>query len=322
LRAVLPYAPERRGPEIGELPDPEPREGEVLLRVRATALNRADLLQMRGRYPPPAGESEVPGLEAAGEIVALGEGVEGWAVGDRAAALLAGGGHAELVAAPAGQLIRIPESWSFEEAAALPEAAVTAWTNLVAEGRVAGGAAVLVAGATSAVGAYTVQLARALGARVVAAGRDRDRTVRVLGRGAEAAVTFDELPGALEPVAPEGVELAIDFVGGEHLPAILTSLAPRGRLVLVGLMAGARAEIDLALVLRERLEIRGSVLRPRSRKEKEDLVTAFLAFASERLSRRELLPVIDRVFAFEDVAEAYRHLEQGRPFGKVVVRLD
>jgi putative PIG3 family NAD(P)H quinone oxidoreductase len=321
LRAVHPYAAGTAGIRLAELPDPEPGEGEVLLRVRATALNRADLLQMRGRYPPPAGESEVPGLEAAGEVLELGEGVTGWQPGDRVAALLAGGGQAELVAAPAGQLLRVPDGWSFEEAAALPEVALTAWTNLVVEGRLRAGETVLVAGATSAVGSYAVELARALGARVVAAGRERGRTARLLERGAEAAVTFDELPAALEPIAPEGVDLVIDLVGGEHLPTLLTSLASRGRLVLVGLMAGARAELDLALVLRERLEIRGSVLRPRSRHEKAELVAGFLAFAAERLARSELLPAIDRVFGFDRIADAYAHLERGRPFGKILVQV-
>lgn len=318
MRAVLPaLAGVRSEPRLGDQPEPRPRRDEVLLGVRATALNRADLLQMRGDYPPPAGESAIPGLEAAGEVLELGEGVGGWKVGDRAAALLAGGGHAERVVAPVGQLIRIPAQWSWEEAAALPEAALTAWTNLVVEGKLRDGERVLVTGATSGVGTYVVQLARALGGSVVAAGRDEARLARLRGLGADQLVTIDELPAAALAGGP--VNLAIDLVGGDVLPRALATLAPRGRLVLVGLMAGRRAEVDLALVLRLRLTIRGSVLRSRSRREKAALVEGFLSFAAPRLARRELMPVVDRVFAFSAIGEAYAWVESGRPLGKVVV---
>jgi NADPH:quinone reductase-like Zn-dependent oxidoreductase len=171
------------------------------------------------------------------------------------------------------------------------------------------------------VGLFAVELARALGARVVAAGRDRERTERLRERGAETVLTFDQLPEGLFEAAPAGADLVLDLVGGEQLPRLLASLAERGRLVLVGLMAGASAEIDLQRLLRRRLELRGSVLRPRSRAEKADLVAGFLAFAAERLARRELVPAIDRVFPFAEIAAAYRHLERGRPFGKVVVTM-
>ena len=322
MKALLPFAADSPAAlRLGELPDPVAGPGEVLFRVRAVALNRADLLQMRGRYPPPAGESAVPGLEAAGEIVALGEGVEGWRAGERVAALLAGGGHAELVAAPAGQLLRVPASWSDEEAAALPEAAVTAWTNLVVEGRLADGESVVVSGASSGVGTFAVPLAKAIGACVIAVGRDRERIERLLPLGADAALLFDELPERLLETVPGGADVALDLVGGEHLPRLLACLAPRGRLVLVGLMAGRRAEIDLERLLRYRLELRGSVLRSRSRAEKARLVAGFAEFAHARLERRELLPTIDRTFSFERIAEAYAYLESGRPFGKVVVRV-
>jgi putative PIG3 family NAD(P)H quinone oxidoreductase len=320
LRALLPATAGSSGaPQLGEQPEPRPGRDEVLIAVRATALNRADLLQMRGEYPPPPGESAIPGLEAAGEIVELGERVRGWKVGDRVAALLAGGGHAERVAAPVGQLLRLPVSWSWQEAAALPEAALTAWTNLVVEGKLRDGERVLVTGATSGVGTYVVQLARALGASVIAAGRDATRLARLSDLGADELVEISELPaGAL---AHGAVNLVIDLVGGEVLPRALATLAPRGRLVLVGLMAGRRAEIDLGLVLRQRLTLRGSVLRPRSRREKAALVEGFLSFAAPRLARRELLPVVDRVFPFAEIAAAYSWLQRGRPLGKVVVTL-
>lgn len=324
MKAVLPAPGERSSPRIGDWPEPVAARGEVVLGVRATALNRADLLQLRGRYPPPAGESEVPGLEAAGEIVAVGQDVEAWKVGDRAAALLAGGAHAELVAVPKGQLLPIPRGWSFEEAAALPEAAITSWVNLVDEGGLQPGERVLVTGATSGVGTFAVPLARALGARVLAAARDLDR-LEVLGPlGASTTLELGpSLPDAVRAATDgRGVELVIDLVGGDHLPQHLAALAPRGRLVLVGILAGVSATIDLADLLRRRLTLRGSVLRSRSREEKADLIAAFQAFAASLLARRELLPRIDRVFSFGEIAAAYEYLANGRPLGKVVVRLD
>ncbi|MCM2270613.1 MAG: NAD(P)H-quinone oxidoreductase [Thermoanaerobaculia bacterium] len=322
MRAVLGGSGEA-SPLLGERPEPAAARGEVVLAVRAAALNRADLLQLKGLYPPPAGESDVPGLEAAGEIAALGDGVEGWRVGQRAAALLAGGGQAERVAVPAGQLLPVPASWSDVEAAALPEAAITSWVNLVREGELRAGETVLVAGATSGVGTYAVQLASALGARVLAAGRDLDRLGELRGLGVDATLRLGpDLPAeARAATGGRGVDLVMDLVGGDHLPEHLAALAPRGRLVLVGLMAGSRATLDLGPVLRRRLTLRGSVLRSRGRDEKAALVAEFLAFAGERLARRELLPRLDRVFPFADVAAAYAHLEKGRPFGKVVLAM-
>jgi putative PIG3 family NAD(P)H quinone oxidoreductase len=327
VRAVAPAPPGgEASPRLVELPDPIAGPGEVLLAVRATALNRADLLQLRGRYPPPAGESDVPGLEAAGVIAALGPGlVEGspWRVGDAVAALLAGGGHAEKVAVPAGQLLPLPRGWSFEEGAALPEAALTAWTNLVAEGNLAAGETVLVTGATSGVGTFVVQLARALGARVLAAGRDPERLERLRPLGAEPIFRLGPDLGSRVRAATDGhgADLAIDLVGGEQFDRALDALAPHGRLVLVGLMAGRSTEVDLGRILRQGLHITGSTLRPRPRAEKAALVAAFHAFAAPLLAERKLLPVVDRIFDFAAIADAWRYLEHDRPLGKVVVRM-
>jgi putative PIG3 family NAD(P)H quinone oxidoreductase len=291
--------------------------------VRAAGLNRADLLQLRGLYPPPPGESEVPGLECAGVVAAVGAGVEGFRPGDRVMALLAGGGQAERVAVPAGQLMPLPEGLSFEEGAALPEACLTAWTNLVAEGGLEAGETVLVTGATGGVGTMAVQLARELGARVLAAGRSRERLTPLADLGAEAL-----LPGeprlareVRERTEGRGAGLVFDLVSGELLPEHLAALRDRGRLILVGLMAGSRTELDLAEVLRRRLTIRGSVLRSRPRSEKAALVAAFLTFAAGRLADGRLRPVIHRIFPFEEVADAYRELAAGGVLGKVVVRV-
>lgn len=324
MLAVRPWRPGAPAiPELAEQPEPSPGPGEVLLEIVATALNRADLLQVRGQYPPPPGESEIPGLEAAGRVVALGPATAGVEIGDRCAALLAGGGQAERVAVPVGQLLPLPEEWSCDEAAALPEAAITAWTNLVDEGGLAAGEWVVIAGATSGVGSFAVQLARALGGRVIAVGRDAERLARLRDLGAEQLLTFGpELgPRLRRLTGGAGAALALDLVGGERTADLLATLEPRGRLVLIGLTAGRNATLDLARLLRDRLRVVGSVLRPRPRAEKARLVAAFLEFARARLERRELRPLIDRRFELREIAAAYEHLATGRPLGKVVVRV-
>lgn len=325
MRAVAPYRPGTPAAAVlTEWPDPEPGPGEVVLEIRATALNRADLLQVAGQYPPPPGETSVPGLEAAGVVASVGPGVERWRPGDRAAALLAGGGHAERVAAPAGQLFAIPPNLSFREAAALPEAAITSWTNLVAEGEVRAGEWVLVSGATSGVGSFALQLARELGARPIGAGRSLERLAALGDLGAEALLPLDEeLPAAVRAATGgAGAALALDLIGGRWLPTLLAALAPGGRCILIGLVAGRRAELDLGLLLRQRLALRGSVLRPRPRREKAELVAAFESFAADRLADGRLRPVIARTYRFERIGEAYADLAAGGQVGKLVVDVD
>ncbi len=321
MLAVAPTAePPAFRPRLVEVAEPRPAAGEVLLEVRATALNRADLLQVRGLYPAPAGEPEPPGLECAGEILEIGPEVAGWSVGDRVMALLGGGGHAERVVVPAGQLLRVPEGFSWAEAAAVPEAALTAWTNLVAEGGLEAGETVLVTGASGGVGSFAVQLAHQLGAKVVAAGRDLGRLEPLRSMGADHLVRDDdELPERLREATGGGADLIFDTVSGSRLPSHLAALNGRGRLVLVGLMAGPRADIDLALVLRRRLRLIGSVLRARPRPEKARLVAAFGEFAAERLEDGRLRPLVCRRYAFERIADAYAAMEAGGLLGKIVV---
>ena len=319
-RGERPADPE---PRLVEVPEPGFSASEVRVEVRAAGLNRADLLQLRGHYPPPPGESAVPGLECAGVIEAVGAEVEGWRVGDRVMALLAGGGMGEKVAVPAGQLLPLPERLSFADGAAVPEAAITAWTNLVAEGGLETGETVLINGANGGVGSFAVQLARELGARVLAAGRSLERLEPLRALGIEELLT--EGSGLAEEVRRctdgRGADLALDLVGGEHFGERLAALRDRGRLVLVGVLAGSRAEIDLAEVLRRRLRVRGSVLRSRSREEKAELVGAFRAFADERLADGRLRPLVARTFPFEDVAGAYRAVVEGGTVGKVLVTM-
>jgi putative PIG3 family NAD(P)H quinone oxidoreductase len=323
MRAVQPET-EAGAPKVGDSPEPSVGAGEVRVRVVGAGLNRADLLQLRGQYPPPPGESALPGLELSGVIDQLGEGVVGWTLGQPVMALTAGGAQAELASVPVGQLLRPPFRLSLLEAAALPEVALTAWTNLVAEGGLVAGETVLITGAASGVGSFAVQLARELGARVLVAGRSRERLERLVPWGASACFELSEgLANEVRAATDgKGADLVLDLVGGEWLPRALASLAPRGRLVLVGLMAGREAKLDLGLVLSRRLRVIGSVLRSRSRAEKAELVAAFQAFAGERLEDGRLQPVIERIFPLEQAADAYAHLESGAGLGKVLLEVE
>jgi NADPH:quinone reductase-like Zn-dependent oxidoreductase len=262
----------------------------------------------------------VPGLECAGTV--LGNERPGlWQPGQRVMALVAGGGQATRAAIPAGQLMPLPGNLSFVEGAAIPEAALTAWTNLVAEGELRKGETVLITGATGGMGSFAVQLARELGARVLAAGRNRDRLEQLRDCGVEEIC----LEGAnlarqvREATGGWGADLVVDFTGGPDFGSHLASLAERGRLVLVGLVAGRKAEVDLGPVLSRRLRVVGSTLRPRSREEKARLVADFSEFALPRLKDGRLRPVVDRVIPLERAAEAYKALERGGVFGKIVL---
>lgn len=321
MRAVNPYSPQSAVPYLVEMPDPVAGPGEVLVRVAAAGLNRADLLQLAGRYPPPPGESPVPGLECSGVVVALGPEVVGPEPGQRVMALLAGGGQAELARVPVGQLMAVSSNIDLVAAGGIPEAGLTSWTNLVAEGNLQAGETVLITGAASGVGTFAVQLARELGARVWVAGRSLARLEPLLELGAtECFELDDQLASRVRKASGgSGVDLVMDLVGGSWLPQSLAALAVQGRLVLVGLMAGASAELDLGLVLSRRLRITGSVLRPRSRPEKAKLVRAFSEFALPRLAQGRLRPVIDRVVQFNQVDQAYDFLERGGGMGKVVL---
>jgi NADPH:quinone reductase-like Zn-dependent oxidoreductase len=238
-------------------------------------------------------------------------------------ALLAGGGHAERVAVPAEHLLPIPDALSLDEGAAVPEAGITSWTNLVVEGGLAAGEWVAISGAASGVGTFAVQLVRELGARSIVLGRRPDRLERLRDLGADAVVPLDEqlAEGIRAATGGKGADLVLDLVGGPWLPKLLAALAPRGRCVLVGLLAGRSAELDLGSLLKNRLHLKGSVLRTRSREEKAALVRAFGEFALPRLADGRLRPVIDRILAFEEIARAYETLERSEALGKVVVRL-
>src|SRR6185312_10882307 len=323
MRAILPTSGSNSPvPRVGDLPDPVPGQGEILVAIEAAGINHADLHQLRGTYPPPPGESDVPGLECAG-VVLEGEMGSPWQPGARVMALLGGGGHATRVAIPTGQIMPLPDNLSFIEGGAIPEAALTAWTNLVVEGKLQAGETVLVTGATGGRGSSVVQLARELGARVLAAGRSHERLEMLRGLGIdEVCLEGANLAGQIrEATGGRGVDLVIELTGGAETASHLAALAPRGRLVVVGLVGGRKAEMDLGLILGKRLRVIGSVLRARPREEKARLVADFSAFALPRLRDGRLRPVVDRVIPLERAAEAYQAVERGGAFGKIVLSM-
>jgi putative PIG3 family NAD(P)H quinone oxidoreductase len=327
MRAVIgpdPSDSRQLTPLLAEVPDPRPDKGEVVIDVAAAGLNHAELLQVRGLYPPPPGESAVPGLEASGTIAALGPGVRGWAVGERVMALLAGGGHATKAAVPVGQLMRVPANLSLIEAGAVPEAALTAWTNLVAEGRLMAGESVLITGATGGIGSFAVQLARELGGRVIAAGRSLERLQELKSFGIrDFGVDDEDLPEMVRSLTDgRGADLVFDLTSGPLWNAHLEALRPRGRLILIGLTAGRKAEVDLSTLLRKRLKVVGSVLRYRSREEKAELVEAFAPFGLPRLADERLRPRVAATYPLKRVAEAYEALRTGGVVGKIVLVME
>lgn len=315
------------GPDVlavQTLPDPAPAEGEILIRNRATALNRADVLQRMGFYPPPPGASEVPGLECAGEVKALGPGVSGIRTGERVFALLAGGGYAEKVVVPADVAMRIPAGLDFEQAAAVPEVFTTAYDNLVNYGRVQKDEWALVHGGGSGVGTACIQLLRRLGARCAVTVGSKEKAERCLALGADAAINyreeeFDEAARAAS--GGRGVDVILDIIGGAYLERNLKSLAPDGRLVIIGAMGGIQGEINLGLMLGKRLSIQATTLRARPVAYKARLARQLEAEVLPGLADGSLVPVVDRVFDLSKVAEAHRLMESNAHFGKIVLRI-
>lgn len=325
MRAILPidrHQGDNPTPIVGDLPDPIPGPGEVLVAVEAAGLNHADIHQLRGNYPPPVGESDVPGLELSG-VVLEGEKVGPWLPGTRVMALVGGGAHATRAAIPAGQLMPLPDNLSFLEGAAIPEAALTSWVNLVVEGGLQSGETVLVTGATGGMGSFTVQLARELGARVLAAGRSQERLEMLRGLGIdEICLEGANLAGQVrEATGGRGADLVLDYTAGPEIGSHLAALAVRGRLVVVGTVGSRKAEVDLGFLMSRRLRVIGSVLRARRREEKARLTADFAAFALPRLRDGRLRPVVDRIFSLERAAEAYKALERGGAFGKIILSM-
>ena len=313
--------------EVRELPDPRPSRGEVLVRVRAAALNRADLLQRRGLYPPPPGVREdVPGLELAGEVAAAGEGVTGFRSGDRVMAIAGGEAQAELALVHERMLVGVPARLSLEEAGATMEAFVTSHDALFTLGGLRPGWPVLIHAIGSGVATAALQLARAAGATVLGTSRTADKLERAKALGLDHGI----LVGRDEPrfadevlrlTASDGVPLILDFVGGAYAAENVRALAQRGRVVVVGTMAGRAAELDLSLLMRKRGEVIGTVLRPRALEQKIHATRLFAKEVLPLLAGGTVRPIVDAVFPLDRVREAHERLEKNDSFGKLVLGL-
>ena len=315
------------GPDVLALVDrpwPEPSRGEVRVRVRATAVNRADLLQRMGAYPAPADSpADIPGLEVAGEVDAVGPGVERLAVGDRVMGLVGGGGYAEAIVSHERALARIPDGMSFEEAGAVVEAFVTAHDAIVTQGQLRSGEPLVVHAIGSGVGTAASQLGRALGAFVIGTARTPDKLERARSLGMNHGIVVEggKFADAVRTTHPEGAAVILELVGGAYVAEDLRCIQTLGRIVLVGLMAGTKADIDLGLVLRKRARILGTVLRARPLEEKIAAMRAFETQVVPLLARGVVKPVIDCVMPIEDAAKAHERMASNAGFGKIVLRV-
>ncbi len=310
-------------PELSfaEVPDPVAAPGELVIDVVASAVNRADLLQRQGNYPPPPGASEYLGLECSGRIIDVGDGVPDWTVGDEVCALLAGGGYAERVAVPAGQLLPVPAGVSVAEAAALPEAVCTVWSNLFSVARLIPGEILLVHGGSGGIGSMAIQLAAAYGARVLCTARSENANA-CRAYGAEQVVDYrnDDFVRAVGEFSDgHGVDVILDVVGAKYLARNIEALAVGGRLAVVGLQGGRKAEIDLRLLMNKRARITGTTLRSRPLEEKASIVTDVREHVWPLIEAQWVRPIIAKAFALADAEDAHRYLEQGGHVGKVLL---
>jgi NADPH2:quinone reductase len=328
MRAVLIVSHAGEGKlEVCEVARPSARADRVRVRVRAAGLNRADLLQKRGRYPaPPGAPADIPGLEFAGEVEQTGDEARTWRVGQRVFGIAAGGAQAEYIVVPESHLAEIPEALGFEDAAAVPEVFITAHDALFTQGRFRMGERVLVHAAGSGVGTAAVQLARAAGAGAIyGTARNREKIERAREFGLDEGVVVEEPSAFAEAVRAwtggAGVDVILDLVGASYLDANLDALAARGRMLQIGTLGGVTAPLDFRRVMAKRLQITGTVLRARSTEEKAAAVRLFTAQVVPLLARRLLRPIIDSTFALKDVAAAYTRLESNETFGKVILKV-
>jgi putative PIG3 family NAD(P)H quinone oxidoreductase len=311
------------GPKVlewTEVPDPAPAAGEVLVEVAASAVNRADLLQRQGHYPPPPGASDILGLECSGTIIELGEGVEGWHVGDEVCALLAGGGYAEKVAVPVGQLLRVPGEVELLAAAGLPEVACTVWANVVMHGRLQEGDVLLAHGGAGGIGTHAIQVAKALGATVAITAGSEERLERCRQLGADIAINHRE-QDFVEVLKKEtgGADVILDNMGASYLDKNINALATGGRLVVIGMQGGVKGELNLGKLLAKRASVFAAGLRARPLDEKAAIVADVTARLWPLVEQGSVKPIIGQVLPLAEASDAHSALEEGSVFGKILL---
>ena len=313
------------GPDVlvaAERPRPTPSGGEVLIKVAAAGVNRPDVMQRMGHYPPPPGITDIPGLEVAGVIEQIGDGVTGWRVGDSVCALVAGGGYAEYCVAPAPQCLPIPANVDFVHAAAIPETFFTVWTNVFERGRLKAGESLLIHGGTSGIGTTAIQLAKALGSRVFATAGSAEKCAACERLGAERAINYrdvDFVTAIKESTGGKGVDVILDMIGGDYVPRDMDALAMDGRLVSIAVQGGVKAQINILTLMQKRLTLTGSTLRTRPVAEKGAIAAALKQHVWPLLESGAVSPVIHATFPLRDAAEAHRVLESGAHVGKLVL---
>lgn len=308
--------------QIGDAPVPELRPGALRIENHAAGVNRADLMQRRGMYPPPKGSSPLLGLECAGVVTEIGDGVTGFAVGDRVMALLSGGGYAEEVVVDAGSVIPLPDALSFHEGAGLTETLLTVYLNVWRLGGLPEGGSVLVHGGGSGIGTTAIDLVKRAGGTVVVTAGSAEKCARCTELGADAVANYKEddwVAITKEATGGKGVDVVLDSIGASYLEKNLAALANDGALVLIGLMGGAKAEVNLGLLLTRRLKVFGSTLRTRSNEEKAEIVRDFLGRFGNDLAAGEIRPILHQVFPLEEAPAAHRMLQASTHFGKVVL---
>ena len=325
MRAVT--VPTPGGPEslvVADVPTPEPGAGEVRIRVAAAGLNRADILQREGRYDPPPGSSVYLGLEVSGTVDALGEGVDAWSVGEEVCALLVGGGYAEEVCVPAGQVLPVPSGVGLVEAAALPEVTCTVWSNVFLTANLQPGETLLVHGGSSGIGTMAIQLAREVGARVAVTAGSAEKLEACRSLGAEILVNYREedfVERVLAATDGAGANVILDNMGAKYLMRNVAALADGGRLVVIGMQGGVKAELDLGVLLRKRGAVIATALRSRPIAEKATIVAAVREHVWPLIEAGRVRPVVQATLPIEDVAAAHAELESSRHIGKILLTL-
>lgn len=313
------------GPEVltwSEVPDPKCGPGDVLIEVAASAVNRADLLQRQGHYPPPPGVPDWPGLECSGTVLEVGAHARSWRPGDLVCAVLAGGGYAERVAVPAGQVLPVPDGMDVVTAAALPEAVCTVWTNMVTTGQLSEGDVLLVHGGAGGIGTTAIQIGVALGATVAVTAGSAAKLARCADLGAAVLINYREddfVTAVRDATGGRGADIVLDIIGAKYLTQNLDVLAPDGRLVVIGLQGGRRGEVDLMALTQKRSHLTGSTLRYRSVADKSRIVSAVRAGAWPLVAAGKVTPIIDRVLPMTSAGDAHRIVERSDHVGKIVL---